>query len=59
MKFNKAKSKVLHLGRSNLRYVYRLGKELFESSPAEKDLGVIVNKMRDMRHKCALAARSM
>ena len=40
MSFEKAKYKVLHLGRGNSRNVYRLGKELIESIVVEKDLGV-------------------
>ena len=39
MKFNKAKDKVLHMGRGNPKHKHRLDEEWLESSPKEKDLG--------------------
>ncbi|KAK4831727.1 hypothetical protein QYF61_018857 [Mycteria americana] len=57
MKLNKSKCWILHLGQDNPGYMYKLGDERLQGSPAERDLGVWVDGKLNMSQQCTLAAK--
>lgn len=55
--FKKNKSQSLHLGWSDARHKYELGKERLESSPADRDMRVLVGSRLITSQLCALVTR--
>ena len=53
MRFNKSKSRALHLGRNNAMSQYRLGDDLLEGTSAEKDVGNLGDNRLAMSQQCA------
>ena len=48
MRFNKSKCKVLHLGRGNIHYQFKMGDERIEHSPVKSDLRVLMDGNLDI-----------
>ncbi|KAJ7414864.1 hypothetical protein WISP_81125 [Willisornis vidua] len=57
MRLNKTKFVVLHLGQGNTRYQHRPRDEQIKSSPAKKDLEVLVDERLEMMPQCTLTAQ--
>ena len=57
MQFNVGKCKVMHLGRKNKRYKYKMGGTILESVEAEKDLGIWMHSSAKPHTQCEKAAK--
>jgi len=58
MAFNTAKCKVMHVGRHNPRYEYKMGEQTLATTESERDIGVLVSSDLKPSEQCAKAART-
>ena len=56
MAFNTAKCKVMHVGRHNPQFDYKMGDHTLEKTTVERDIGVLVNSNLKPADQCAKAA---
>ena len=56
MKFNTAKCKVLHLGRSNTKHIYNMNGSDLQSIDSERDIGVLMSSNLKPSLQCTQAA---
>jgi len=59
MKFNTAKCKVLHMGRGNVQQKYKMAGEWIKTSPAKKDLAVLVDEKLSTTQQCVFATQKV
>ena len=57
MKFNRDKSKVLHLRKRNQLHIYKMGDTWFSKTVSEKDLRIVVDHKLNMSEQCDVAAK--
>jgi len=57
MLFNTDKCTVMHMGKHNKGYEYKMGESILKNSHQEKDLGVIINHNGKPSDQCVLAVK--
>lgn len=57
IEYNKSKCMILYLGWSNAGRRYKSGEECLQSSPAERDLGLLVDSSLKRNQQCALTTK--
>jgi len=55
MMFNVKKCKVMHMGRKNPRYQYKMNGQILETVKQEKDLGVVISEDLKVSNQCNMA----
>lgn len=58
MSFNADKCKVMHVGRNNPCYTYKMGDHTLSQTDSERDIGILVNKSLKPSDQCVKAARA-